>query len=158
MDFNGVLTTVVAAIIIKLIEKGFEAKDHASNETLTLSQIRRQKILKFLSQFAIFATVAISLTSLGYATLRQKYFPRIEGCIESSNAYVYDVPSGNRGSPLSDGCYFFDRQDENGYWVRLSDRNKNIDGKWVQTSLVKFRLCKLDDPKKGGTLDCIFKK
>jgi hypothetical protein len=157
MDFNGVLTTVVATIILKLIEKGFEAKDNASHETLTLAQIRRQKILRWLSQFAIFATVAISLFSLGYNSLEQTYFPRIEGCVQSSNAYVYDVPSGNRGSPLSNGCYFFDRQDKNGYWVRLSDKNEHLDGKWVQASLVEFRLCKVNKPD-DSVWTCIFTK
>lgn len=155
MDFNGVLSTVAAALILKMIEKGFEAKDNASHEELTQSQIRRQKLLKSLSQIAIFLTIFLALSSLGYKALEQKYFPRIEGCVESSNAYVYEVPSGNRGSPLSDGCYFFDGQDKAGYWLRLSNENENLDGKWVQSSLVEFRLCKLTP--EDSIMSCVFK-
>jgi len=155
MDFTGLFATVVTTFIIKLIEKGFEAKDNASNETLTESQIRRQKFLKQLGQFEIWATVIIALVSLGYSELQQKYFPRVRGCIESTNAYVYDVPSGNKGGPVSQGCYFFDMQDKNGYWFRLSSENENLDRQWVQSSLVKFSLCKSDNLQ-GNFLSCVF--
>lgn len=149
-----ILSAIIITIVTKVIERIFEPKPQNADGILTESQIKQKKFFKYLVNFFTYATFLLLFSTVVYFSLQQKYFPRIEGCVDSSNVYVYNVPSGNRESPLSDGCYFFDAQDKSGYWLRLSDENKNLDGRWIQSSTVEFRFCSIDS--KGSLVSCIF--
>jgi len=149
-----VLSAIIATIVSKVIERVFDPKSHNVDGTLTEEQLKRQKLLKWLTKVTTYLTFIVLFFTVVYFYAQQTFFPRIEGCVDSSNVYVYNVPSGNRESPLSDGCYFFDAQDKSGYWLRLSDENKNLDGRWIQASMVEFRFCKIDPAKSLGS--CFF--